>query len=227
AQVRAARLQTSGSRSALATAGDLADYARVTAPFDGVVTERFADPGAFVQSAAGNQASTRGLLKLVADRRLRVLIPVPETDLPSIRKGTLAAIALDAFPKEKFTGTVTRTAASVDPKSRTMLTEVELPNAGGRLRPGMYARVTLTLEVHRGAITIPSEAVMGKEDRFVYVVTGGKAHKTPVQVGVDDGKVAEVTEGLNPGAVVVVIGRDTLVDGASVKTEPVPEPKGK
>lgn len=225
AQIRAARLQAAGSRSALATAADLAGYTRVTAPFDGVVTERLADPGAFVQSAAGNQASARGIVKVVADRRLRVLIPVPETSYASVHQGTAVAITLDAYPKDQFTGTVTRTSAAVDPKSRTVLTEVEIPNVDGRLRPGMYARVTLTLEVHRGALTVPSEAVMGKEDRFVYVIDGGKAHKTAVEVGVDDGKVAEITSGLQPGATVVVVGRDTLVDGATVKTEPAPAPK--
>jgi len=225
AQIRAARMQTAGSRSALATAQDLAGYAQVTAPFDGVVTERLADPGSFVQSAAGNQASARGIVKVVADRRLRVLIPVPETSYSSIRKGTATSISLDAYPKEKFTGTVTRTATAVDPKSRTLLAEVEIPNPDGRLRPGMYARVTLTLEVHRGALSVPSEAVMGKDDRFVYVVEGNQAHKTPVEVGVDDGKSAEVVSGLKAGAVVVVVGRDTLVDGATVKTEPAPVPK--
>lgn len=225
AQIRAARMQTAGSRSALATAEDLAGYTRVVAPFDGVVTERLADPGAFVQSAAGNQASARGIVKVVADRRLRIQIPVPEASYASIRKGTAAAISLDAYPKEKFAGIVTRTSAAVDPKSRTTLAEVEIPNVGGRLRPGMYARVTLTLEVHHGALSVPSEAVMGKDDRFVYVVEDGKAHKTPVEVGVDDGKMAEVISGLKPGAVVVVVGRDTLVDGATVKTEPAPAPK--
>lgn len=227
AQIRAARMQASGSRSALSTARDLADYARVTAPFDGVVTERLADPGAFVQNAAGNQASARGIVKIVADRRLRVMIPVPETEVHSIRTGTPAAISLDAFPGVKFTGTVTRTADAVDPKSRTMLTEVELPNPNGRLHPGMYARVTLTLAVHKNALSVPSEVVMGKDDRFVYVVKDGKAHKTPVEVGVDDGKMAEVVSGLEPGAVVVLVGRDTLTDGAAVKTEPAPAPKSK
>jgi RND family efflux transporter MFP subunit len=221
AQIAASRQQVAGSRSALATAADMAGYTRITAPFDGVVTERLADPGAFVQNAGGNQAAARGVVKVVRDRTLRVMIPVPETDIPLIRKDQNAVVTVDAYPKESFPGRVSRFATAVDPKSRTMLTEVDLPNPGGRLRPGMYARVILSLQTHRSALSVPSDAVMGKdEDRFVYTVSGGKAHKTPVKIGVDDGKMAEITEGLQPDSQVVLVGRDTLVDGAAVKTEP-------
>ena len=220
AQVAASREQGAGSRSAMQAAADLAGYTRITAPFDGVVTERLADPGALVQNAAGSQAGARGIVKVVSDRTLRVMIPVPEAVLPYIRPGKTAVVSVDAFPKQTFPGTVTRSASAVDPRSRTMLTEVDLQNPGGKLRPGMYARVTLTLETHYGALSIPSEAVMGKEDRSVYLVEGGKAHKVPVTVGVDDGKMAEITDGLKPGAQVVLTGRDNLVDGAPVKTEP-------
>jgi len=86
----------------------------------------------------------------------------------------------------------------------------------------MYTRATLVLEVHPNALSIPSAAVMGQEDkRFVYTVTGGHAHRTPVTVGVDDGKTAEITSGLRPGSAVVLVGRDTLVDGGAVKAAPV------
>lgn len=223
AQIAASRQQAQGSRSALAAAADVAGYTRIVAPFDGVVTERLVDPGALVQNASSNQAAARGILRVVRDRKLRVMIPVPETDIPYVRNGQPAAISVDAYPRETFPGTVTRFATAVDPRSRTMLTEVDLPNPGGRLRPGMYARVLLTLETHRNALSVPSEAVMGKdEDRFVYTVQDGKAKKTPVRVGVDDSKTAEITEGLQPGVQVVVVGRDTLVDGAPVKAEPAP-----
>lgn len=220
AQVAAARRQAEGNRSAMETAGSLASFTRITAPFDGVVTERMADPGAFVQNANGNQSSARGLLKIVRDRSVRVMIPVPEASIPSIRKGQAARIELDAYPKEALAGTVTRFASAVDPRSRTMLTEVVIPNPAGKVRPGMYARVTLTLETHTSALSIPSAALMGKEDRFVYLVEGGKAHKTPVTVGVDDGKMAEITTGLSADSQVVLVGQDTLVDGAPVKAEP-------
>jgi membrane fusion protein (multidrug efflux system) len=117
---------------------------------------------------------------------------------------------------------VPRITSCVDARTRTLQTEVEIPNPGLRLRPGMYARVTLTLEVHEDALTIPTEAVMGKdEDRFVYTAGGGVAKKTPVKVGVDDGKTAEITEGLSPDSQVVVDGRESLVDGAPVKAEPM------
>jgi RND family efflux transporter MFP subunit len=222
AQIATARQQGAGSRSAMQAAANLADYARIVAPFDGIVTERLVDPGAFVQNAAGNQAGARGIVKVVSDRTLRIMIPVPEANIPYISKGKTAVLAVDAYPKQTFTGTVTRFASAVDPKSRTMLTEVDLLNAAGKLRPGMFARVTLTLETRRNALSVPSEALMGKEDRSVYVVEGGKAHKVPVIVGVDDGKMAEIKEGLQPGAQVVLTGRDALVDGAPVKAEPAP-----
>jgi RND family efflux transporter MFP subunit len=222
AQVAAARMQSQGSRSGMAAAAALAGYTRLTAPFDGMVTERLADPGSFVQNAAANQASARPLLKVVRDQTLRVLIPVPENDLPFIRKGQRTRLVADAYPKRFFRGTVSRFASAVDPRSRTMLTEVDVPNPDRRLRTGMYTRATLVLEVHRNALSIPSAAVMGPEDKhFVYTVSNGHAHRTPVTVDVDDGKKAEITAGLSPGSAVVLVGRDTLVDGAAVKAEPV------
>lgn len=224
AQVHASRLQSLGNRSALAAAGTLQGYTHLVAPFDGVITERLADPGSFVQNATGNQAAARGILKVVRDSSLRVMIPVPENNIPLIRRGGPVVLSVDAYPKRTFPGMVTRFASAVDPKSRTMLTEVDIANGYGLLHPGMYARVTLTLEVHHFAVSVPSEAVMGKEDdRFVYTVSGGKAHKTVVKVGVDDGKRAEITSGLKGGATVVLTGRDTLVNGAAVKTEPAPK----
>lgn len=221
AQIIASNETTAGTRSALSAAATMAGYRKILAPFDGVVTERLVDVGAFVQNASGNQASARGIVKLVRDSSLRVLVPVPEMNLPYIRAGKKAVIKVDTYPKEEFSGSVTRSASAVDPKSRTMLTEVDIPNPGRRLRPGMYARVTLTLETHRNALSIPSEAVMGPEDdRFVYVVANGKAQRTSVTVGVDSGKTAEITSGLTPDAQVVLVGRDTLVNGAAVKAEP-------
>src|SRR5205814_637361 len=137
----------------------------IVAPFDGVVTERLADPGAFIQNAGSNQAAAKPVLKVVRDQALRVLIPVPEASIPKVSRGQRAVIRVDAIPKEEFVGSVARFAGALDPRSRTMLTEVDIVNPGGRLRPGMYARVTLALETHRGALSIPSEAVTGPEDK--------------------------------------------------------------
>jgi RND family efflux transporter MFP subunit len=222
AQVGAAHMQSQGSRSGLAAAAVLAGYTRIIAPFDGLVTERFADPGSFVQNAGANQASARPIVKLVRDQVLRVMIPVQENDVPSIRRGHAVRLAVDAFPRRRFQGTVTRYASAVDPKSRTMVTEVDIPNPNRLLRPGMYTRATLVLAVHHDALSVPSKALMGPEDkRFVYTVSGGHAHRTPVTVGLDDGKTAEISFGLTPGSSVVLTGQDTLVDGAAVKAEPV------
>ena len=107
---------------------------------------------------------------------------------------------MDAYPKDTFHGTVTRFSGAVDPRSRTLLTEIQITNPKNRLRPGMYVRVKLTLEVHRGALTVPSEAVMGKEDRSVWVVADGKAKKTAGTVGVDTGKTARIVRRLLPEA---------------------------
>jgi RND family efflux transporter MFP subunit len=219
-QIATARMQSQGKRSALDTATALADYRRVVAPFDGIVTERLADAGQLVQSSASGQTGARGIVKVVRDNSLRVMIPVPEADTAWVRRGAAAELHVDAYPKDTFHGTVTRFSGAVDPRSRTLLTEIQITNPKNRLRPGMYVRVRLTLEVHRGALTVPSEAVMGKEDRSVWVVADGKAKKTAVTVGVDTGKTAEITSGLQPGDTVVVVGRDALTEGAPVKTEP-------
>lgn len=227
-QVDVAKQDAAGARIALNAARSMERYTRLTAPFDGVVTERMADPGALIQNASGNQASARGILKIVNDRSLRVQLSVPEKEAPRVRTGAPVEIELEAFPKDKISGTVSRTNQVIDPKSRTMFAEVLLPNPGSKLRPGMYARVTLTLEVHPGALVVPTAALIGKEDRFLYRVEGGKAVKTPVKVGLDDGKLAEILEGLKPGSQVVVVGMDSLVDGAAVTAKPFqPEPAKK
>jgi RND family efflux transporter MFP subunit len=214
-------MQSQGSRSALGAAAALANYTRIIAPFDGLVTERFADPGGFVQNAGANQASARPIVKVVRDETLRVMIPVPENDVPSIRRGRAVRLTVDAYPGRDFHGTVARYASAVEPKSRTMLTEVDIPNTDRRLRPGMYVRATMVLAVHHDALSVPSQALMGPEEkRFVYTVSGGHAHRTPVTVGVDDGKSAEITAGLSVGSSVVLTGQDALVDGAPVKAEP-------
>ncbi len=219
---RSAQEQTAGARAHRAAADTLAGYSRIVAPFDGVVVERMADPGALVQNAANNQAATRGVVKVVRDDILRVLVPVPEASLAYVRRGQAAKITLDALAGQTVVGSVTRFAPAVDPRSRTMQVEIDLPNPDRRLRPGMYARVALTLEVHRGALSIPAEAIQGKEaERFVYVVRDGTARKTPITVGLEDGKATEVLDGLSPNDEVVVVGRDTLTDGARVRTEPV------
>jgi RND family efflux transporter MFP subunit len=226
AQLRAAEHQEESGRSAYRAAAALEGYTRLLAPFSGVVIERMVDPGALLQGAGATAATARGILKLARDDSLRVLCPVPESAVRFVRKGGRAVLALDAFPKEKLIGSIARFAPAVDPKSRTMLVEVDLPNPKRRFRPGMYARVTLVLERHADALSIPGEAIMGKDDdRFVYLISGATGQrqtirKQKVKVGVDDGKQAEVTEGLSHDSRVVLTGRDTVVDGAEVRAEP-------
>jgi len=228
AMLSGARLQSKGSQSALSSASAIAGFTRIVAPFDGIVTERLADRGAFVQNATNNQASARPILKVVRDGTLRVGIPVPETAVPSIRVGQPAEVTVDALPKTPFRGRVSRFAAALDPKSRTMLVEVDIQNSNRQLRPGMYARVALTLGVHAKALSIPSEAVMGPEDkRFVYTVVSGKALRTPVTTGIDNGKTVEILSGLTKDVPVVLVGRDTLTDGVAVKASPAPVTTGK
>lgn len=217
----AAQARVEGRRRALAAASVMGGFTRIVAPFDGVVVERLMDPGALVQNASTNQAAARGILRLARDDRLRVLIPLPEVELAHARKGVGATIVTAAYPNDPVRGKVLRVAGAVDVRSRTVATEIVIDNPHKKLRPGSYARVTLALETHRSAVTLPTEALLGKDpDRFVYVIERGKVRKQAVKVGVDDGKVAEITQGLSAEDDVALQGKESLTEGMAVTTRP-------
>ncbi len=193
-------------------------YTKIVAPFDGVITGRFVDPGALIRAgggegraegtdasvspgategASGHTDGGRPVVTLANIDKLRVYIYVPEQEAALIRRGMPAAISLQEFPGEHFSGVVERFAHSLDLSTRTMLTEIDLDNPGRRLYPRMYASVSLELARHAEAVQIPTTAVgLSGDTHFVYIVRDGKLAKSPVSVGISDGQDIEILSGV-------------------------------
>jgi len=218
AQVEGAALRGQADRSAADRAAGVLEYTLIRAPFSGVITARYLDPGALVQSAAGSaQGSTRPVLRLSDSSRLRVAVQVPESEVPGVRVGTEAEVRSDALPDTVLRARVTRLSGALDAASRSMLAEIELPNRGGLLKPGMLARARLFLEAHRGVLVVPTGAVVPEKDkRFVFVVEGGVARKRMVVTGFEEPEAVEIREGLAASDAVIVSGAGGLVDGTRV-----------
>jgi len=196
----------------------LLQYSRITAPFSGITTARFVDPGAFIPAAtAGSTPQTAALVTLMDYSRVRVQAFVPETEVPFIKDGTPARVTLEELPGKTFQGSVTRFAHALDPATKTMLTEVEMPNPDGQLRPGAYAKVQLEMERKQNALLLPVQAVLvEKAGTSVFTVTDGKAKKVPVKTGFNDGVSIEIGSGINPEQPVILLGKLTLNDGQAV-----------
>jgi RND family efflux transporter MFP subunit len=206
----AAKANVEVAAATLAKAQVLVDYTKIIAPYDGVITHRSFFRGAFIRSAA--EGETRSLLTLARTDKVRVVTFIPDRDVPYVDVGDDAEIRLDALPGEVFKGKVSRFSETEDPQSRTMHTEIDLPNPDGRLREGMYGIATVILEKNLKNLTIPVLAVVDRSDgdsskAFVYVVRDGKAHKVPITIGAEDGIRVEIVEGLKADDMVVLNGR--------------------
>jgi membrane fusion protein (multidrug efflux system) len=199
----------------------LLQYARIAAPFSGRITARFVDPGAFIPAAsAGSTPQNAALLTLIDYTSVRVQVFVPEPEVPFIKNGVPAKIAVEELPGKSFTSSVTRFAHALDPATKTMLTEIEIPNPNGELRPGAYATVQLELERKHDALLLPAQAVLvEKAGTSVFIINEGKAKKRPIQTGFNDGANVEVTSGVEPPQPVILIGKQPLNDGQPVSTE--------
>jgi membrane fusion protein (multidrug efflux system) len=203
----------------------LVEYTRIVAPFDGVITGRFADPGALIrasgsggQSADGGGGQPNAILSEAVIDKLRVYVYAPQGVIGLIQRGTLARLTVQDFPGRVFNGTVTRFATSLDLSTRTMLTEVDINNPRHELYPGMYANVILQLENHPGAIQLRDSAIgTGPDGSYVYVVRDGVLERVPVTTGIRSGSSVEIVSGLKGGEDVVSALDPGLTEGEVVK----------
>jgi RND family efflux transporter MFP subunit len=196
------------------TAKTRLDYAHISAPFAGYITKRFLDPGAVVTA---NSTTLFSLMDLDA---MKITISVLEKDIPLISIGKKAVITVDAFPGKKFQGTVARYSHAVDLSTRTMAVEIDIPNTDHLLKPGMFASVTLVVDVHHDAVTVPTQALL-KDDRgsFVYVLGGDTAHRKGVRVGIEQNTRTEILSGLDGSERVITTGQQFAKDGAPVNPQ--------
>jgi len=201
----------------LARAKVLAGYTRVTSPFDGVVTRRTFHPGAFIRSAA--DGAPEPLLTVMRTDRMRVVIQVPDLDVPLLDVGDKVTVAVDALKGREIAGVVARLGKSEDPTTRTMRVEVDLPNVDGSLVEGMYGRATIELQSATDHLTVPAACVIGHAERgkaAVYLVRDGRARRALVTVGNDDGTSVEILSGVGPNDEVILRPSTTMEEGTPV-----------
>ncbi|MHC5541389.1 efflux RND transporter periplasmic adaptor subunit, partial [Singulisphaera rosea] len=196
----------------------LVGYTRIMSPYDGVITKRNFFRGAFIRSAA--EGGMVPLLTVARTDKVRVITQVPDRDVPFTNVGDPAEVTLDALGNEVFKGKVSRFAETEDPTSRTMHTEVDLPNPKNEIRAGMYGIAKLILDNSTKSATLPAsvlvgEAKGGKGD--VYIIKEGRAKKTQIVIGADDGLKIEVLSGLSPNDEVIV-DTGSVADGAPVRS---------
>lgn len=187
---------------------------RIQSPLDGVVSVRRLDPGALVGPPGGGAIVT--IVKLDV---LRVFISIPEREVVGIEVGKDARVELDALPDKPLLGKVVRVAPTIDPSTRTLDAEVQLPNPDGVLRPGMYGRGAIVKEVHGSATVIPASALQITDGiRYVFVLSAGdKVERRQIETGVDGGTWLEVVKGLGPTEEIVTAGIDGLASGVTVR----------
>jgi RND family efflux transporter MFP subunit len=196
----------------------LLQYARLVAPFSGIITARFVDPGAFIPAAtAGSTPQSAAVLTLMDYDRIRVQVFVPEQEVPFIKAGTPAKVTVEELQGHIFNGAVTRFAHALDPATKTMLTEIEMPNPDGQLRPGAYAKVQLEVERKQNALLVPVQALLvEKAGTSIFTLLDAKAKKLSVKTGFNDGTNVEIVSGINPDQPVLLLGKMTLNDGQAV-----------
>lgn len=219
-KIKVAQSETAKAEAARARLSTLMEYTKIQSPFAGVVTKRHVDPGTLIQHAS-SQTNVSPVVTVARVETLRLFVDVTEADVPFIKRGVPVTLEVDAMPGKTYRGTCTRFATALDPKTRTMRTEIDIPNQGGQgamLRPGMFGRVKLGLERRKDALTVPAGALFTEAGKtYVYTVESGKARRVEVKTGLDDGIHVEVIGGLKGNKPIIISGRSAVKDGAPVK----------
>jgi RND family efflux transporter MFP subunit len=199
----------------VARLAQLQSYEKVYAPFDGIITARETDIGALIDAGAN---APKELFHIASISKLRVYVAVPEVYSVAAQSGALADLTLDEYPGQVFHGTLVRNSNSIDPASRTLLVEVDVENAGGRLKPGAYVQVHLKMPEGTRALVIPANTLLFRREGLqVGVVRDGKAELVRVVPGHDYGDSMEILSGLQETDDVILSPSDSLTSGTPVQ----------
>ena len=219
--------QASGYQQALANVAaadanvrrleELESFKNVYAPFSGVLTRRNVDPGALINSGA--QATGKELFDVARVDPLRVYVSVPQAYAPNIKVGMKANVTLQEFPGQRFLGTVARTADAIDPATRTLNTEVDVPNKDGKLLPGSFGQVHFANGTSVPRITIPVNAMLFRAEgpRVAVVDKDNTVHLRPISIGRDFGNTLEILGGLDVSDQIIINPSDSLNEGQKVR----------
>lgn len=205
------KLQTADTRKVKT----LIEYTRVTAPFSGVITRRYADPGSMIQAGTASQTQAMPVVRLSQTSMLRLILPVPESAVPTVHIGQTVEVRVPTLNRS-FAGRVARFTGKISSSTRTMETEVDVPNPNLLLMPGMYAEVDLTLARRIRVLTIPSAAI-DPNHQVMVVTPNNRLEVRTLTVGMESADKVEIKSGLNDGDLVVIAGRSGLQPGEEVK----------
>jgi RND family efflux transporter MFP subunit len=196
----------------------LADYSNITAPFAGIITQRFANLGTLVQAGTNSSTQAMPLVRLSEDDKFRLVIPVPESYVRYIRIGDPVSVMVSSLNRT-FPGKVARFSVDVKEDTRTMHTEVDVLNPNRVLIPGLYAQATITLEQKNNAISLPLQALNQQNGQTTVLVvdSSNKVESRPVVLGIQTATDAEIVSGLKEGETVIVSDRSGLRPGEEVR----------
>lgn len=194
----------------------LEGFKKVYAPFSGVLTKRNVDPGALINAGAG--AAGRELFDIARVDPLRVYTSVPQAYAPYIKVGAKTSVTLTEFPGQKFVAKIARTAESIDPNTRTLLTEVDVPNPDGRLLPGSFGEVHFAIGSNVDKVTVPTNAMLFRSQGAQLAVVGPdkKVQLRPINIGRDYGSTLEILGGVSTSDQIIINPSDSLEEGQPV-----------
>lgn len=216
ASVAAGDESVRAAKAALESIRQMESYLNVRAPFAGVVTERFVHPGALVGPASGAQGA---LVRIEQNSRLRLVVAVPESDVGGIVRGAHVSFTVPAYPGQTFSGSVARVPHSIDAKTRAMPVELDVPNPGLRLAPGMFPEVQWPVRTKHASLLAPQSAVVTTTERtFVIRDQDGRAEWVSVRKGVTSGEAVEVrSDELHAGDAIVRRASDEIRPGTKLR----------
>ncbi len=213
ASVATAEAQEAAAKAQVSAYATRLGETQITSPLEGVVVVRRLDPGALVGPTAAQT-----ILTVAQTNVLRVFVTVTEREVTLVKVGQKAHVEVDALSGRSLEGTVARLAPTLDPATRTLDAEVQIDNASGDLRPGMFGRAAIVVDVHPNAPTIPATALsITNGKRYVFVLSGDKVQRREIETGVDEGNWLEVRRGVGAGDEVVTVGIDAISDGSTVR----------
>ncbi len=218
ANVTAAVNAVAASQADLQRLADLKGFQQIRAPFAGIITARNTDVGALIRSGA---SEGRELFRLARIDTVRIMINVPQTNIPAIRVGEAATVSVQERPGQAFPGKLVRTASALDPATRTLLAEVHVQNPDYVLLPGMYAQVRLADAQSAPAVLAPGDTLVIRSDgpQVAVVRENGSIHYQKVVLGRDFGAQSEIISGLAGGELLVINPGDDIQEGATVRAK--------
>ncbi len=196
----------------------LVQYSKITAPFDGVVTKRYADVGALIQAGTSSSVPASAVVHFAQENVMRAIIPVPESAVSIIRDGAAVQLEISGLDGRTVEGTVTRFSRQLDAQTRTMETEVDVPNNGLSITPGMFGWAELTLDERKDVLNVPVQALSAGENPSLYVIdSADHLVQRTVKVGLQTPDRAEIVSGVREGDLVFIGNRGQVRVGESVQ----------